>query len=141
MSKPTDIRWIQRFTQFEKASELLFQALETKVTHLNKLEQEGVIQRFEYTFELAWKVLKDLLFFEGFNVKAPREVLRQAFESEYLSAEDTEAALDALSKRNLLSHTYEEGTAREALALIQDSYGPMLKRLSTTLHAKAQQAE
>jgi nucleotidyltransferase substrate binding protein (TIGR01987 family) len=107
--------------------------MERPVEELNKLEQEGVIQRFEYTFELSWKVLKDLLFYEGFDVKSPRQVFRQAFEAEYMGEKDTETALSALSKRNLLSHTYEEAVAQEALREIQQNYTPMLKRLQQTL--------
>jgi nucleotidyltransferase substrate binding protein (TIGR01987 family) len=110
--------------------------MERPVEELGKLEQEGVIQRFEYTFELAWKVLKDLLFYEGFDVKSPRQVFRQAFEAEYMREEDTETALNALSKRNLLSHTYEEAVAQEALREIQQNYAPMLKRLQHTLRKR-----
>ncbi|MCH8539461.1 MAG: nucleotidyltransferase substrate binding protein [Opitutales bacterium] len=133
MSNADPIRWQQRLQQFEKASGLLFEALERSVFELSQLEQEGVIQRFEYTFELAWKTLKDLLFYEGFDLKSPRDVIRQAFTSEYLNEEDTEQMIDALNKRNLLSHTYEEATAREALTEIQDNYAPALHRLLRTL--------
>lgn len=136
MSNTDPIRWQQRLQQFEKASGLLSEALEGSVSKLSNLEQEGVIQRFEYTFELSWKTLKDLLFYEGFDVKSPRDVIRQAFQSEYLSEEDSEALLEALDKRNLLSHTYNDEIAREALALVQDSYGPVLQRLLATLQDK-----
>jgi nucleotidyltransferase substrate binding protein (TIGR01987 family) len=136
MDNADPIRWQQRFSRFEKASGLLFEAMERPVEELSKLEQEGVIQRFEYTFELAWKVLKDLLFYEGFDVKSPRQVFRQAFEAEYMREEDTETALNALSKRNLLSHTYEEAVAQEALREIQQNYAPMLKRLQHTLRKR-----
>jgi nucleotidyltransferase substrate binding protein (TIGR01987 family) len=139
MSNSDPIRWQQRLQQFEKASGLLFEALERSVFELSKLEQEGVIQRFEYSFELAWKTLKDLLFYEGFDVKSPREVIRQAYQSEYLSEEDTVRMLDALNKRNLLSHTYEEATAREALAHIQDDFAPALKHLLQALRNKRDQ--
>ncbi len=72
------------------------------------------------------------MFYEGFDVKSPR----QAFEAEYMGEEDTEAALNALSKRNPLSHTYEEEIAREALREIQQNYAPMLKRLQYTLRER-----
>lgn len=136
MDNTDPIRWQQRFSRFEKASGLLFEAMERPVEELSKLEQEGVIQRFEYTFELAWKVLKNLLFYEGFDVKSPRQVFRQAFEAEYMGEEDTETALNALSKRNMLSHTYEEAVAQEALREIQQNYAPMLKRLQRTLRER-----
>jgi len=137
MSNSDPIRWKQRLQQFTKAESRLSEALMNGYQTLSRLEQEGVIQRFEYTFELAWKVLKDLLFYEGFDVKSPREVIRQAFESEYLTEDDTEAALDALEKRNLLTHTYEESTMLEALELIENHFQPMLARLLKTLEKKA----
>ena len=86
MSNSDPIRWKQRLQQFTKAENRLSEALSNGYEVLSRLEQEGVIQRFEYTFELAWKTLKDLLFYEGFDVKSPRDVIRQAFESEYLKS-------------------------------------------------------
>ena len=63
---------------------------------------------FEFTMELAWKTLKDLLRYEGFETKTPRETLRTAFEAGYLTEDETQALLDALAKRSLLSYTYNE---------------------------------
>ncbi|MFD2257178.1 HI0074 family nucleotidyltransferase substrate-binding subunit [Luteolibacter algae] len=137
MSNTDPIRWKQRLQQFAKAEQRLSEALIDGSKVLNRLEQEGVIQRFEYTFELAWKVLKDLLFYEGFDVKSPREVIRQAFVTEYLNEDDTETALDALVKRNLLTHTYEEEVMLEALELIESQFQPMLHRLLKTLEKRA----
>ncbi len=137
MSNSDPIRWKQRLQQFTKAEKRLSEALANGYEVLSRLEQEGVIQRFEYSFELAWKVLKDLLFYEGFDVRSPREVIRQAFVSEYLSEDDTETALDALEKRNLLTHTYEEATMLEALGLIENQFQPMLTRLLKTLKKKS----
>jgi nucleotidyltransferase substrate binding protein (TIGR01987 family) len=137
MSISDPIRWKQRLQQFRKAETRLSEALVNGYDVLGRLEQEGVIQRFEYTFELGWKVLKDLLFYEGFDVKSPREVIRQAFESEYLAVDDTETALIALEKRNLLTHAYEEETMLEALELIQNDFQPLLHRLLQTLDKKA----
>jgi nucleotidyltransferase substrate binding protein (TIGR01987 family) len=140
MSNTDPIRWKQRLQQFTKAEQRLSEALLDGYGALSRLEQEGVIQRFEYTFELAWKVLKDLLFYEGFDVKSPREVIRQAFETEYLNEADTETALDALEKRNLLTHTYEESTMLEALELIEGQFQPMLNRLLKTLEKRTTQS-
>jgi nucleotidyltransferase substrate binding protein (TIGR01987 family) len=137
MSNTDPIRWKQRLQSFTKAEQRLSEALLNGYEALSRLEQEGVIQRFEYTFELAWKVLKDLLFYEGFDVKSPREVIRQAFEAEYLNEADTETALDALEKRNLLTHSYEEATMLEALELIEGQFQPMLNRLLKTLQKRA----
>lgn len=140
MSNTDPIRWKQRLQQFAKAEKRLTDALSDGYEVLNRLEQEGVIQRFEYTFELAWKTLKDLLFYEGYDEKSPRAVIRQAFEVEYLSEDDTETALDALEKRNLLTHTYEEETMIEALELIESHFQPMLSRLLKTLEEKDAQS-
>jgi nucleotidyltransferase substrate binding protein (TIGR01987 family) len=137
MSNSDSIRWKQRLQQFLKAEHRLSDALLNGYGALNRLEQEGVIQRFEYTFEVAWKVMKDLLFYEGFDLKSPREVIRQAFESEYLNESDAEVALDALEKRNLLTHTYEETTMLEALDLIETQFQPMLSRLLKTLQKRS----
>lgn len=137
MSNSYPSRWKQRLQQFAKAEQRLSEALIDGYEPLNQLEQEGVIQRFEYTFKLAWKVLKDLLFYEGFDVRSPRESIRQAFVAEYLNEDDTEVALDALEKRNLLTHTYEEETMLEALKLIEGQFQPMLDRLLKTLEKRA----
>jgi len=74
-----EIRWKQRFVNFDKA----FQALERTVAIENPSEAErgGLIQFFEMAFELSWKTLKDYLEAGGFQVKSPRDVLKQAFQS------------------------------------------------------------
>lgn len=129
MSNSDEIRWRQRFENFEKVFLLLKEALEAKpLSEYSKLEQEGVVQRFEYTFELAWKTLKDRLFYEGFDEKTPRAVIRRSFAVEYLTEEEAETWLDSLDKRNLLSHTYNEKAAQEALTFIERLF-PILSRL------------
>ena len=69
---------------------------------------------------MAWNVLKDLLFYEGHDVKVPRAVLRKSFEVDYIGENDCETLLDALDKRNLLSHTYWSDVALEAETLITE---------------------
>ena len=78
VSAPLDIRWKQRFQNFDRAFVLLRQAMENGPAALNPLEKEGVIQRFEYCFELAWKTVKDYLEAGGltFAVVTPRQVLK-----------------------------------------------------------------
>lgn len=120
-----DIRWKQRYQNFAKAFEQLAEI--TAKQNLNKFEQAGMIQIFEFTFELAWKVLKDKLNYEGFNLQVPREVLKQAFQSNYIK--DGAAWIDALDKRNLMSHTYDESRANEAIALIKNKYFIILREL------------
>lgn len=65
MNTHTDIRYLQRFENYKKALSLLEEAC--KNPPISLLEQDGVIQRFEYTFELAWKVLQDLFLYRGYE--------------------------------------------------------------------------
>ena len=74
-----DIRWKQRFSNFKKASAQLSEFIEKG--DLNKFEVQGLIQCFEYTFELAWKTMKDYLEFEGYEVKSPRSTIQTAFQN------------------------------------------------------------
>ncbi len=138
MSNSAEIRWKQRFENFEKALLLLQEALTVKfVSEYSKLEQEGIVQRFEYTFELAWKTMKDRLFYEGYDEKTPRSVIRRAFEVDFISEEETEVWLDALDARNLLSHTYNETTALTVLDHIETRYSHILTHLYERLKSDA----
>ena len=126
MSNTDEIRWRQHLESFGKAMAQLEAACSKE--EYNDLERAGLVQMFEFSFELAWKTLKDLIFSEGYDEKTPRSVIRRSFEVEYLSEDDAEAFLDALKKRNLLSHTYEEEVAKKALELIKKTYFPILQR-------------
>ena len=122
---------------FQKAFALLEEALEEKpMDEYSMLEQEGIIQRFEYTFELAWKTIKDKLYYEGYDEKTPRAVIRKAFEVEFLSEDHTEVWLDSLEKRNQLSHTYDEAIAKAALEAIQNRYYPIIRAVYQKLKAE-----
>ena len=134
MSNTDEIRWQQRLDNFGKALSQLDEACEQD--SYTNLERAGLVQTFEFSFELAWNVLKDLLFYEGYDIKVPREVIRKSFEVDYLDEGDCEIFLDALGKRNLLSHTYQEEVALQAETLIKDQYHPMLQRLHATLEKK-----
>jgi nucleotidyltransferase substrate binding protein (TIGR01987 family) len=131
MSNTDEIRWRQRLDNFLQAMGQLNEACMKR--GYTKLERAGLIQTFEFTFELARKTLKALLFYQGFNVKSPRETIRQAFEAGLLSEDDTETLLDALNKRNLLTHTYQEKVADEAEHLIKEHYWPALQHLADHL--------
>jgi nucleotidyltransferase substrate binding protein (TIGR01987 family) len=134
MSNADEIRFKQRLQNFEKAMSSLSKACEEK--ELSELERAGLIKVFEVAFELAWKTLKDLLFYEGYDEKAPRTVLQKSFTAGYLDEETTEVLLDALSKRNLLSHTYDEATAEEAVELITKHFEPSLRTVLRALEAR-----
>ena len=100
MTNSDEIRWRQRLENFGRAlAQLKSACWQDKYS---ELERAGLVQMFEFTMELAWNTLKDLLFHEGFEVKTPRETIRKAFEIEYLTEEEADTLLDALTKRNLL---------------------------------------
>ena len=117
-----DIRWKQRFQNFEKAILQLKSALESPT--LSELEKAGVIQYYGFTFELAWKTAKDYLEYNGLEVKFPRDTIKIGFE--YGIIQNGEVWLDMLQKRNLMSHTYDSSTANVALELIQSTYFEIL---------------
>ncbi len=137
MSNTDDVRWRQRLENFGKALRQLEAACDRE--EYSDLERAGLVQMFEFSIELAWKTLKDLLFAEGYDEKTPRSVIRRSFEVEYLGEDDAETLLDALKKRNLLSHIYEEETAEEAVRLIREKYFPALRKLFGTLRDKEEQ--
>jgi nucleotidyltransferase substrate binding protein (TIGR01987 family) len=120
-----DIRWKQRFQNFEKAFLLLKRTLDIK--NPSEAEKGGLIQFYEMAFELAWKLMKDYLEELGFTVISPREAIKQAFQSGII--EDGQGWIDALDDRNLTTHTYDESTAEKVVATIRTSYFPMLRQL------------
>jgi nucleotidyltransferase substrate binding protein (TIGR01987 family) len=129
-----DIRWQQRFQNFEKSLEHLQEAMEIKDPDI--LQQAGLIHFFEMTFELSWNVLKDYLKEEGFdNIKSPRGTLKKAFEIDLI--ENGEHWLELLTDRNLTAHTYDEGKAKEVVKLIHEKYFPLLENLYLTFKQKA----
>jgi nucleotidyltransferase substrate binding protein (TIGR01987 family) len=120
----------QRTESLRIAINLLDEALgDERFDAYSVLEQEGVVQRFEYTFELFWKVLKDRLTGEGFDDSSPRSVFRRSLEAGIVSAADVEVLLQALASRNLLSHTYNQAMADQALSLIQETFFPVMQRV------------
>ncbi|MFD2628015.1 nucleotidyltransferase substrate binding protein [Oceanobacillus kapialis] len=117
------MRWKQRFENFEKSFKLLGKYSKQPIS--TELERAGIIQFFETTFELAWKVLKDYLEAECYVAKSPRESIKQAFQAEIIA--DGHLWMNALSKRNLTSHTYDEELAKKLVNEIQEQFLPILK--------------
>ncbi len=122
-----DIRWKQRFSNFNRAFLLLRDAMDNDMSTLSQLEKEGIIQRFEYTFELAWKVLKDKMECDGIVLDqiSPKAVVRQAFAAKYINDPDT--WLKMIGDRNLMSHTYDFVKFEAVIQSIADHYLPMLQ--------------
>ncbi|SFB83852.1 nucleotidyltransferase substrate binding protein, HI0074 family [Marinospirillum celere] len=122
----SDVRWIQRFHNFSRAFSLLREALELEPASLSQLEKEGIIQRFEYTFELAWKVLKDKMEQDGLVLDqiSPKGVIRQAFAAKYIS--DAETWIKMIGDRNLMSHTYDFAKFEAIIKTLREEYLPLL---------------
>ncbi len=117
-----EIRWIQRFSNYVKAMLQLKEAVElSKARELSKLEQQGVIQSFEYTNELAWKTLKDFLEYQGnVEIYGSRDAIRASFKLGLI--ENGELWMDMIKSRNKTSHTYDEAIANEIVKEIINRY-------------------
>lgn len=122
-----DIRWQQRFANFQRAFLLLRDAMDSNLPELSQLEKEGIIQRFEYTFELAWKVLKDKMENDGLILDqvSPKVVIKQAFAAKYIDSPET--WLRMMGDRNLMSHTYDFVKFEAVIQSIDSDYLPMLQ--------------
>jgi len=129
MDEFKDIRWKQRFENFHKVY-ILLQKYSDK-EDLSELEQAGIIQFFEMTFELAWKVLKDYLESDGYMVKSPRETIKQAFQNEIIN--DGHIWMEALSARNLTTHTYDQKLIKKLIDDIVKVYFPELSKMHDKL--------
>ena len=128
-----DIRWKQRFQNFEKALHYLEDAL--KIKNPDMIQKAGLIQFFEISFELSWKVMKDYLQEQGAtDLQYPKEVIKTAFETELI--ENGHTWMKALTGRNLTSHTYNETLAEELVSEIRRLYFPMLSQLYNSLKVK-----
>ena len=123
-----DIRWKQRYNNFTKALAQLSVGVNLMQERpLSILEEQGIIQAFEYTHELAWNVLKDYLTEYGglVGLIGSRDTSREAFKSGLINT--GELWMDMIRSRNLSSHTYNEETAHELLKIIPIYYDEFIK--------------
>lgn len=127
-----DIRWRQRFENFQKALHPLQKT--AAITPLSEIERAALIHFFEIAFELAWKTLKDLLEAERITAKTPRAVIKESFAIDLLP--DGALWLRMLDDRNVMAHTYDEATSIKITTTIQESYVPELLRLHALLTKK-----
>lgn len=146
-----DIRWEQRFSNYNKA----ITKLEESVKYIqqnfldnegeldtedlgyvvDELIKEGLIQRFEYTHELAWNVMKDYAFFQGNStVGGSRDATREAFKLQIINSPDT--WMDMIQSRNKTSHTHNEETANEIFGKIINDYFPLFLDFRNVMEEK-----
>lgn len=148
MSKE-DIRWEQRFSNFNKALDKLDQAVKkirvdyavdddgnvAEDEFLDDIIKEGLIQRFEYTHELAWKVMKDFLEDVGeVKMYGSKDATKEAFAAELI--EDGDVWMEMIISRNMTSHTYNEETADEIFNNIMDEYHKAFIEFRDTMEEK-----
>ncbi|SMG35206.1 nucleotidyltransferase substrate binding protein, HI0074 family [Marivirga sericea] len=146
-----DIRWEQRFSNYVKALKKLTKAIQyIKQNVLDKEEsldendlndvldemiKEGLIQRFEYTHELAWNVMKDYAKYQGnFEVGGSRDATREAFQLNLVS--DGKIWMDMIGSRNKTSHTYDEDIADEIYQRILNDYYPAFLEFQKNMESK-----
>ncbi len=119
-----DIRWIQRLSNYRKTLSRLSQAISIITGNkqgedVDALLKEGLIQRFEYTHELAWKVMKDFAEYQGYtDIRGSRDAFRKAFEMGIIS---DKRWMESIEDRNLTSHNYDNKTAEEIYKAIHNS--------------------
>ena len=120
--KNKDVRWRQRFQNFNKAfSQLSKAATLAQQRALSELEQQGLIQAFEFTHELAWNTLKDFLEARGTsNLFGSKDATREAFAKGLIA--NGEVWMAMIKSRNQTTHTYNEEIAGEIAAAITSSY-------------------
>jgi nucleotidyltransferase substrate binding protein (TIGR01987 family) len=128
-----DIRWIQRFNHFTKAFSQLREAVElARQRPLSKLEEQGLIQAFEFTHELAWNTLKDFLEEHGSEkIYGSKDATRAAFKAELIK--NGEAWMRMINSRNLTSHAYDEAIAADIVSAIRTTYFAEFETLQLNL--------
>jgi nucleotidyltransferase substrate binding protein (TIGR01987 family) len=128
-----DIRWRQRFQNYRKALAIMKDAVELASTReLTDLEKQGIIQCFEFTFELAWNVIKDYLEEQGITgIIGSKGAIRHAFNNNLI--DDGQAWMDMIEDRNLASHVYDEKIAENLIIAIINNYYNKFTLLSEKL--------
>lgn len=122
MTYNSEIRWQQRFSNYEKAlSQLENAVLLSQERALSEIEKQGLLKAFEFTHELAWNVMKDYFEYQGnTNIRGLRDAIREAFSVGIIS--NGELWMDTIKSRTMSVHTYDESTANEIAGKIINQY-------------------
>jgi nucleotidyltransferase substrate binding protein (TIGR01987 family) len=137
MNMRQDIRWLQRFSNFRKALAKLRQAVEIVSVktdfedEVDELPEEGLIQRFEYTHELSWKVMKDYLEYQGYtDIHGSRDAIRKSLEINII---DDAQWMESIRDRNQTSHNYDDDTVTRIYENVIYVYFPLFCRFEKTM--------
>ncbi|MDE6577604.1 MAG: nucleotidyltransferase substrate binding protein [Muribaculaceae bacterium] len=130
-----DIRWKQRFENFRKALAKLEEGVEIiennkDESEISDLVKEGLIQRFEFTHELSWRVMKDYLEYQGFSILGSRDAFREALK---IGIINDKRWLDSIKARNLTSHTYDEDVVGGIYEDIINIYLSLMRQFRETM--------
>ena len=134
----SDIRWRQRFDNYQRALPILSRAVALSAERpLSELEQQGLIQGFEFTHELAWNMLKDFLEAQGIaGLIGSRDAIRTAFKNGLL--EEGETWMEMIKARNLSSHTYQLELANRLASEILQRFYPAFVALEQKMQERVQ---
>ncbi|MFM2069416.1 MAG: hypothetical protein RLZZ584_4325, partial [Pseudomonadota bacterium] len=140
MTAAPDIRWHQRLANYQRALAQLQAAVTLQAQRpLSELEQQGLIQAFEFTHELAWNVMKDFFVHQGRgDIAGSRDATRAAFAVQLV--EDGEGWMEMITSRNQSSHTYNRATADALAGRITGRYTALFERFARRM-AERQQAD
>jgi len=124
-----DVRWLQRLENFEKAiNQLKAAVVQYNEKGLNELEKQGMIQAFEYTFELAWNLIRDYFLYQGIHdIQGSRDAVKMAFKFGII--ENGGIWMEIIKTRNLTAHTYNQMIADSIVSQIVKSYYAELEKL------------
>ena len=136
-----DVRWLQRLDNYGRALATLQRAVAlAQERALSELEEQGLIQAFEFSHELSWLLLKDFLVDQGVSgISGSRDAVREAVVRELLPPGSEATWMAMIRSRNLTSYTYNPALAREIATLIVESYAPALQELQSTMQSRARQ--
>ena len=119
-------RWEQRLDSYHKALARLAEIVgASKKRALNEFERDGLVQRFEFTHELSWKLMKAYAEYQGFDgIGGSRDATRKAFEMSLIS--DVQSWMDMIKSRNETSHNYDGSMADDVVDSIINRFYPLL---------------
>jgi len=120
-----DIRWKQRFQNYQRALAQLAEAVALKQHRpLSNIERQGLVKAFEFTHELAWNVMKDFFIYKGSGrIIGSRDATREAFQNQLI--EDGDSWMDMIKTRNKAVHTYDEGLVEDVVQITAEVYYPL----------------
>jgi len=121
-----EMRWKQRFQNFQKAFAVFQRRIDEHEIHRDEeAYQMALVQGYEIIIELAWKVMKDYLENDGFDIKNGKQAIRQAFQNEMIHS--GEIWLQALDNRNVTSHTYDGKILEINVVFISEKFYPLVR--------------